>query len=152
MHSRWELGDSVRVIRNVRNDGTYCGAATGDLLVRRGSVGAVVDIGTFLQDQLVYSVHFLEDDRVVGCREEELADVADPWIPCLFESREWVRAGRVLTLGSTLRVPRGALGQVLRVVRQDDAAIYHVHFDCLPGRTLAVPEAALSSLAEPIDA
>ena len=152
MHSRWELGDSVRVIRNVRNDGTYCGAATGDLLVRRGSVGAVVDIGTFLQDQIIYSVHFIDDDRIVGCREEELADASEPWIPSLFESREWVRARRVLSLGSALRVQRGALGQVLRVVRQDDAAFYHVHFDCLPGRTLAVPEAALASLAEEINA
>ena len=151
MHSRWELGDSVRVIRNVRNDGTYCGAATGDLLVRRGSVGAVVDIGTFLQDQIIYSVHFIDDDRIVGCREEELADASEPWIPSLFESREWVRARRVLSLGSALRVQRGALGQVLRVVRQDDAAFYHVHFDSLPGRTLAVPESALASLAEPID-
>ena len=151
MHSRWELGDSVRVIRNVRNDGTYCGAATGDLLVRRGSVGAVVDIGTFLQDQIIYSVHFIDDDRIVGCREEELADASEPWTPSLFESREWIRARRVLSLGSALRVPRGALGQVLRVVRQDDAAIYHVHFDSLPGRTLAVPESALMSLAEPID-
>ena len=152
MHSRWDLGDSVRVIRNVRNDGTYCGAATGDLLIRRGSVGAVVDIGTFLQDQIIYSVHFLDDDRIVGCREEELADAAEPWIPSIFESREWVRARRVLSLGSALGVPRGALGQVLRVVRQDDAAFYHVHFDCLPGRTLAVPEAALASLAEEINA
>ena len=151
MHSRWDLGDSVRVIRNVRNDGTYCGAATGDLLIRRGSVGTVVDIGTFLQDQIIYSVHFLDDDRIVGCREEELADAAEPWIPSIFESREWVRARRVLSLGSALGVPRGALGQVLRVVRQDDAAFYHVHFDCLPGRTLAVPEAALASLAEPVD-
>lgn len=152
MHSRWDLGDSVRVIRNVRNDGTYCGAATGDLLVRRGSVGAVVDIGTFLQDQIIYSVHFIDDDRIVGCREEELADASEPWIPSLFESREWVRARRVLSLGSVLYVPRGALGQVLRVVRQDDAAVYHVHFDSLPGRTLAVPEAALASLAEEINA
>ncbi|MBS1228447.1 MAG: nitrogen fixation protein NifZ [Proteobacteria bacterium] len=152
MHSRWDLGDSVRVIRNVRNDGTYCGAATGDLLIRRGSVGAVVDIGTFLQDQIIYSVHFIDDDRIVGCREEELADAAEPWIPSIFESREWVRARRVLSLGSALCVPRGALGQVLRVVREDDAALYHVHFDCLPGRTLAVPEAALMSLAEPFDA
>ena len=152
MHSRWDLGDSVRVIRNVRNDGTYCGAATGDLLIRRGSVGAVVDIGTFLQDQIIYSVHFIDDDRIVGCREEELAAAAEPWIPSIFESREWVRARRVLSLGSALGVPRGALGQVLRVVRQDDAAFYHVHFDCLPGRTLAVPEAALASLAEEINA
>jgi len=152
MHSRWDLGDSVRVIRNVRNDGTYCGAATGDLLIRRGSVGAVVDIGTFLQDQIIYSVHFIDDDRIVGCREEELADAAEPWIPSIFESREWVRARRELSLGSALRVSRGALGQVLRVVRQDDAAVYHVHFDCLPGRTLAVPEAALASLAEEVNA
>ena len=152
MHSRWDLGDSVRVLRNVRNDGTYCGAATGELLVRRGSVGAVVDIGTFLQDQIIYSVHFLDDDRIVGCREEELADAAEPWIASLFESREWVRAGRALSLGSALCVPCGALGQVLRVVRQDDAAVYHVHFDCLPGRVLAVPESALMSLAEEINA
>lgn len=152
MHSRWELGDSVRVIRNVRNDGTYCGAATGELLIRRGSVGTVVDIGTFLQDQIIYSVHFIDQDRLVGCREEELADAAQPWIASLFESREWVRARRALALGSELCVPRGALGQVLRVVRQDDAAVYHVHFDCLPGRTLAVPEPALASLAEEINA
>ena len=155
MNSRWNLGDSVRVIRNVRNDGTYCGAATGELLIRRGSVGTVVDIGTFLQDQIIYSVHFLDDDRIVGCREEELADAAQPWIASIFESREWVRARRVLALGGTqesaLCVPRGALGQVLRVVRQDDAAVYHVHFDCLPGRTLAVPEPALASLAEEIN-
>ena len=151
MYSRWDLGESVRVTRNVRNDGTYSGAPTGALLIRRGSVGAVVDIGTFLQDQIIYSVHFLDDDRVVGCREEELADAAEPWIASIFESREWVRARRVLSLGSALRVPRGALGQVLRVVSQDDAAIYHVHFDSLPGRTLAVPESALMSLAEPID-
>jgi hypothetical protein len=35
---------------------------------------------------------------------------------------------------------------VLRVVREGDAASYHVHFACLPGRTLAVPEAALAPL------
>jgi nitrogen fixation protein NifZ len=151
MQTRWDLGEAVRVIRNVRNDGTYSGAETGDLLIRRGSVGAVVDIGTFLQDQIIYSVHFLEDDRIVGCREEELIGAEEPWMPSIFEAREWVRARRVLTLGKDLRVSLGSVGQVLRVMRQDDAVVYHTHFECLPGRTLAVPEPALMSLAEEIN-
>ncbi len=150
--SKWDLGDSVRVIRNVRNDGTFGNAAMGDLLVRRGSVGTVIDIGIFLQDQIIYSVHFLDADRIVGCREEELIGVDVQWVPSTFEARERVCAARVLALGAELRVPRGAIGEVLRVVRQEETAepavVYHIHFDCLPGRTLAVPEAALMSLAE----
>ena len=150
MQSLWDLGDMVRVIRNVRNDGTYSGASTGDLLIRRGSIGAVVDIGTFLQDQVIYSVHFLEEDRVVGCREEELVGSSEPWIPSVFEAREWVRSAKILALGGDRNVPRGALGEVLRVMRDEASGtvVYHMHFDCLPGRTLAVPESALVSLKE----
>ena len=147
MQTRWDLGDAVRVVRNVRNDGTYPGTETGELLIRRGSVGHVVDIGTFLQDQIIYSVHFLDVGRIVGCREEELIDGDEPWIPSRFEVREKVVARMILALGGN-RVPRGAIGEILRVVREDDAPIYHIHFDCLPGRTLAVPESALVSLAE----
>lgn len=155
--SKWDIGDTVRVIRNVRNDGTFGNAAMGVLLIRRGSVGTVVDIGTFLQDQIIYSVHFLDTDRIVGCREEELIGGDQVWVPSSFEARERVRARRILALGGDLRIPRGAVGEVLRVVRRhgtDDATsdaqavVYHIHFDCLPGRTLAVPEAALMSLAE----
>ena len=148
MQSRWDLGDSVRVTRNVRNDGTWSGAETGALLIRRGSVGAVVDIGTFLQDQIIYSVHFLEDDCIVGCREEELIGGDEPWIPSTFEARERVRAAKVLALGNGHQVPRGAIGEVLRIMRDGETVVYHLHFDCLPGRTLAVPESALMSLAE----
>lgn len=151
--SKWEIGDTVRVVRNVRNDGTFGGAARGDLLIRRGSVGAVVDIGTFLQDQIIYSVHFLDADRIVGCREEELIGGDEPWIASTFEARERVRARRILALGDDQRVPRGAFGEVLRVLCRHDpgdqrSVVYHVHFDCLPGRTLAVPEAALMSFVE----
>ncbi len=45
---RFEFGESVRVTRNVRNDGTYPGMDVGTLLIRRGSVGNVIDVGTFL--------------------------------------------------------------------------------------------------------
>jgi hypothetical protein len=72
MLPRWDYGDAVRVTRNVRNDGTFPGAAVGDLLVRRGRIGHVRNVGTFLQDQIIYAVHFLDEERIVGCREEEL--------------------------------------------------------------------------------
>ncbi|MCG7955160.1 MAG: nitrogen fixation protein NifZ, partial [Candidatus Thiodiazotropha endolucinida] len=68
MRPKYEYGEAVRVIRNLRNDGTYPGEVTGRLLVRRGSVGYVRDVGTFLQDQLIYTVDFIDQNRRVGCR------------------------------------------------------------------------------------
>ena len=73
LEPRFACDDAVRVIRNIRNDGTYPGQLTGALLVRRGSIGYVRHIGVFLQDQIIYTVHFLEaGNRIVGCRETEL--------------------------------------------------------------------------------
>ena len=82
----FDYGDAVRVIRNIRDDGTYPGAGTGKLLVRRGSVGYVRNLGIFLQDQIIYSVHFFElGGIVVGCRERELIAADAPWVPSRFE-------------------------------------------------------------------
>ena len=144
----WNIGDAVRVTGNVRNDGTFAGAQRGDLLIRRGRVGTVVDVGLFLQTQVIYTVHFLDVDRIVGCREEELAGLDEPWFPSLFESREKVRSSKTLALAAETRIPCGAVGEVLHVVRKPDGILYHIHFDCLPGRTLAVPESVLVPLAE----
>jgi nitrogen fixation protein NifZ len=143
----WDFDDEVRVTRNVRNDGTYPGIATGELLIRRGSVGHVVDIGTFLQDQIIYSVHFLDAGRIVGCRQEELIGGDDPWIPSRFEVRERVHAGKALVASGQELVPLGALGEVLKVIRDVAPPTYHLHFECQPGRVFAVPEAALLPLA-----
>ncbi|QIK38540.1 nitrogen fixation protein NifZ [Caldichromatium japonicum] len=144
--ARWDYGDAVRVTRNVRNDGTYPGAATGELLVRRGSVGYVVDIGTFLQDQIIYSVHFLEAGKIVGCRQEELIDLDEPWVPSRYEVRERVRTVKALVIDGEVLVPLGAIGEILRVIRETDPPVYHLHFDCQPGRVFVVPEAALEAL------
>lgn len=146
MITQWHEGDAVRLIRNVRNDGTYSGAATGDLLVRRGSVGVVVDIGTFLMDQIIYSVHFIEIGRVVGCREEELQGEDEEWVPSVFETRERVRAGLSLSANGEVLIAQGAIGEVMQVLRRDGQVVYHVHFDCLPGRIFAIPEGSLRSL------
>lgn len=143
--ARWDFGDAVRVIRNVRNDGTYPGLATGELLVRRGSIGHVVDIGTFLQDQIIYSVHFLDAGKIVGCRQEELIGLDEPWVPSRFEVRERVCAAKALVAGGEEIVPIGAVGEILKIVREADPPIYHMHFDCQPGRIFAVPETALAA-------
>jgi len=146
MNARWEYGEAVRLTRNVRNDGTYPGLEPGDFLVRRGSIGYVVDVGTFLQDQVIYSVNFLDEGKIVGCREEELIGADDPWTPSRFEFREKVRSTKGLSVGGQVLVGPGALGEVMKVIRGAPGEVaYHIHFESLPGRVLQIPEDMLKA-------
>lgn len=141
MKPRFNYGDAVRVIRNVRNDGTYPGLEIGDFLVKRGSVGYVQNVGTFLQDQIIYSVHFLEADKIVGCREEELIGEDEPWNPSRFEFRDKVVCNKSLAVNGEVLVEQGMEGEVLKVLRDFPGGVqYHVRF---PGKTLQVPENVL---------
>lgn len=147
--NRWNIEAEVRLIRNIRNDGTYPGKEVGEPLVRRGSSGFVVDVGTFLQDQIIYSVHFLNEGIVVGCREEELIGAEEPWTPSLFEFREKVKSAIPLGSNGEILVPAGNVGEVVKVVRDAPGGVaYQVHFDCLLGRVLQVPEAALKATCQ----
>lgn len=141
---RFEFGEAVRVTRNVRNDGTYPGRSVGDLLIRRGSVGHVIEVGTFLQDQIIYTVHFLEQGCMVGCRAEELIPRDAPWNPSRFEFRDTVLSSLDLAINGEILVSKGSVGEILKVLRELKPLQYHVRF---PGRTLQVPEHAL----EPIE-
>lgn len=142
MLPQFEYGDEVRLIRNVRNDGTYPGMDTGTLLIRRGAVGCVYDVGTYLQDQLIYRVHFLEAGRTVGCREEELIPASAPWVPNLFEFRDTVRTTRTLAVRGKVLVELGQEGTIMKVLRDlPDGIQYHVHFG--DGLVLQVPEQTL---------
>lgn len=146
MRPAYDYGDELRVTRNVRNDGSFPGVPTGTLLVRRGSTGHVVNIGTFLQDQIIYAVHFLDIARVVGCREEELIPAAAPWTPSRFESREKVAATRHLVIRGETRAALGSVGEILRVRRPADG---EVHYEVIfPGHLLLVPESALCAVEE----
>lgn len=146
MPTRWQFGEAVRVIRNVRNDGTYPGMPTGAPLIRRGSIGHVVDVGTFLQDQIIYSVHFLDADRIVGCREEELIDLGEEWIASRYEFRERVSLLATIPLGDETSLPADSAGEILRVLRLESGKVaYYVHFDALPGRLLQIPEGLLQA-------
>ncbi len=144
-NARYDFGDAVRVVRNIRNDGTFPGRATGELLVRRGRVGYVRDVGVFLQDQVVYAVHFLDINRVVGCREQELIAAEDPWVASAFDHRDKVAATRALAVAGEIRVEIGEVGEVMQVLRDaETGVVYHVAF---AAGVFAVPEAALAAHA-----
>lgn len=130
MKPRYEYGDQVRLTRNVRNDGTYPGEDVGKLLVRRGEIGAVFDVGTYLQDQLIYRVHFLEAGKTVGCREEELILASAPWVPNRFEFREKVIAKAGFSVNGELLVDVGTEGEIEKVIKDDEGVVsYHVRFN-----------------------
>ena len=143
LEPRFAGDDAVRVIRNIRNDGTYPGQPTGALLVRRGSVGYVRRIGVFLQDQIIYTVHFLEaGNRIVGCRENELIAADAPWIPNRFERGDHITAKRALAVNGEVVGAAGAVGEIIAVLREPDTIHYHVLFG---QRVFRVPEDALAS-------
>jgi nitrogen fixation protein NifZ len=68
---RFNLEDEVMATKDIRNDGTFPNKPRGEILVRQGEKGVVIDHGYFLQDILVYSVYF-ESGQIVGCLEREL--------------------------------------------------------------------------------
>jgi nitrogen fixation protein NifZ len=138
----YEYGDEVRLIRNVRNDGTYPGKDVGELLIQRGAIGCVYDVGTYLQDQLIYRVHFLDTGCTVGCREEELIPADAYWISNRFEFRDAVVATVSMSSQGEAVVQPGDLGEISRVIREDGKLFYHARFH---GRTFQVPEAALEA-------
>ncbi len=141
MRPKFEYGESVRVIRNIRNDGTYPGKDTGKLLIRSGSVGFIRDVGTFLQDQLIYTVDFIESGVMVGCREQELQYKTERWVSTRFEFQEKVTPTRPLGLQGKVIANPGDEGEIEKVLRYYKAGpAYHVRFG---ERTLLVSESVL---------
>lgn len=148
MRPRFEYGDSVRLTRNVRNDGTYPGMEVGELLLTRGATGVVYDVGTYLQDQLIYRVHFLDKDKTVGCREEELIPADAPWVQNKFEFRDKVQVRCTLKMDGEVIASAGDVGEVENVLRDGDGGsdIYYNIF--INGQAIEIPEVALQA-AEP---
>ena len=71
---RFDYGDKVVSRFNIRNDGTYRGREIGELLVKKGDVGYVASIGTFLQQYYIYGVDFYERGTLVGMKSRELLE------------------------------------------------------------------------------
>ncbi|RAI45918.1 nitrogen fixation protein NifZ [Rhodoplanes roseus] len=75
---RFMPGEKVQSTKYVKNDGTYPRRDIGDILVRKGDVGYVRDIGTFLQQFYVYAVEFVDQAVIVGMRGRELVSLDRP--------------------------------------------------------------------------
>ncbi|WP_142847686.1 nitrogen fixation protein NifZ [Telmatospirillum sp. J64-1] len=68
----FNYGTKVRSRKNIRNDGTFPGKEIGEILVKKGEVGYVNSIGTFIQQYYIYGVDFVERGYLVGMRGKEL--------------------------------------------------------------------------------
>lgn len=75
------IGQKVKLVKEIVNDGTYPHAPIGTLMMPAGSIGYIKSVGEFLQVIRVYEVHFLGVEEapveVVGCREHELEAMED---------------------------------------------------------------------------
>ena len=65
-------GDKVIARKQVKNDGTMAGFEIGDIVVKKGDVGYVRDIGVFLSQFYIYAIDFIERGSIVGMREKEI--------------------------------------------------------------------------------
>ncbi len=79
--AKFGVGQQVKLVKEIVNDGTYPHSPIGTLMMPAGSIGYIKSIGEFLQVIRVYEVHFLgvEDApvEIVGCREHELEAMED---------------------------------------------------------------------------
>jgi len=72
----FSFGEKVKAKRVIRNDGTYAGKDIGEILCKKGEIGYVVSIGTFLQQFYIYGVEFTESGNRVGMKRKELESAA----------------------------------------------------------------------------
>ncbi len=73
-------GEKVRSLKHIRNDGTIMGREIGEVVVKKGDVGYIRDIGTFLQQFYIYAVEWVDRGTCVGMREKELDSVDRPGV------------------------------------------------------------------------
>ena len=80
---KYHIGQKVELLEDIVNDGTYPHAKIGTLMMPKGSVGYIKDMGEFLQVIRVYEVHFFGagmELEIIGCREHELQSLEDDYI------------------------------------------------------------------------
>ena len=79
--AKFGVGQKVKLIKEIVNDGTYPHSPIGTLMMPADAIGYIRSVGEFLQVIRVYEVHFLgvEDTpvEIVGCREHELEAMED---------------------------------------------------------------------------
>jgi nitrogen fixation protein NifT len=127
---RFDVGDKVRAVRGVRNDGTYLGFRIGEWLVDVGDVGYVAAVDEFLQRHYIYSVDFYTRGRIVGMRAYE--------IECIEDSMKITLAKR----GDTLTVYVTKKDMEEPVVAQEKPEIWGGWIELANGWRFVLPEMA----------
>jgi nitrogen fixation protein NifZ len=90
--AKFFIGQKVRLLKDIKNDGTYPYLKIGKLMAKAGTVGYVRKIGEFLQVIRVYEVHFMDLDaivEIVGCKESEL-EALEPYRDLEKEDIKWL--------------------------------------------------------------
>ena len=91
--AKFFMGQKVRLLEDIKNDGTYPYLGIGEVMIEKGSIGYIRGMGDFLQVIRVYEVHFLDANAVVeviGCREHEL-EAMEPYRDLEAEEAEFLR-------------------------------------------------------------
>ncbi|MDT8446603.1 MAG: nitrogen fixation protein NifZ [bacterium] len=131
---KFAIGQKVRLVSPIHNDGTLYGAKRGEQLQEAGDFGFVRNVGYFLDD-LVYEVDFVEKGRFLGCKERELIDFEQPWEPPKYEPGIRIKATADLTKNGELLWPKGAQGKItVRTYLDGRGYIYEVRFDQDPSQ------------------
>jgi len=92
---KYRFGQRVRLLKDIRNDGTFPFAPVGAILMKAGEEGYIKDMGDFLQVIRVYEVEFINHGIVYGCREEELNEAdEDDGYDEVAEELAWLKEHR----------------------------------------------------------
>ncbi|MEG3639814.1 nitrogen fixation protein NifZ [Magnetococcus sp. PR-3] len=146
IEQKYQDGQALRLTKTIRNDGTFPGKRTGEILIRRGTVGYVRRAGVFLQEYVIYEMHFIDEDLVVGCRESELQDAELPWVNTEFEPRDRVVAKVEINKEGQLLIPEGENGTITDVFTDAPQKVrYQVQFG---ERFFTLPEPLLMHAQE----
>lgn len=147
MNEKFDHGEKVRVIRNIRNDGSFIGLDRGSVLIRRGSEGFIKSVGRLLMDQVIYQVHFLDQGLTVGCRENELSDLDSPWVDRKFERGDLVSVNQSLSSEGKIVVKSGDIGTISSLASDQKPFSYNVVFPRVDDANVdswVIPESVLS--------
>lgn len=92
---KFGFGQRVRLLKEIRNDGTFPFAKIGDILMKAGSERVCQRYGRLLAGHPRYCrVEFIEEGKVYGCREEELENADDDYESDVEEELRWIREHR----------------------------------------------------------
>lgn len=75
---KFKFGEKVKSKKVIRNDGTFNGRDIGEVLVKKGEVGYIKSINTFLQQYYIYAVDFPDRGYAVGMKGREIESLDNP--------------------------------------------------------------------------